>query len=228
MKTHLDREAPGAPLRSAEVVALQCSVAAGAEEGMVPVDILDARFFDENILVIIYRPRKREDGALYSIRRCVVVDGIIWLTRVNFVRADVHCDGRLRRAGVREERRSHDRWLYARSSDRRDVGTGERWTGMGPATASEDSVFDAYHVVFAFSDFLRASGSDVVAGRGRVSRGGGDAGCQRTGRAAGGVRAGRARADAGDHGRGGVGGGDGGDGGGVTASDLPRCRKLSH
>ncbi|KAJ3554550.1 hypothetical protein NM688_g3049 [Phlebia brevispora] len=61
VRTHHDKNALKAE-HTVEMAVLQCRVKLGAQEGMVCVDILDAQFFDENILVIIYRPRKREHG----------------------------------------------------------------------------------------------------------------------------------------------------------------------
>ena len=69
VKMLYDKNAVTSPPQSVEVAAVQCSVATSAQEGMVPVDVLDAQFFDENILMIVYRPRKREHGALWDAKR---------------------------------------------------------------------------------------------------------------------------------------------------------------
>ena len=65
VRLHHDKDV-AAPERPASVAVLQCAVALGAEGAMVPVEILDAEFFDDNILVIVYRPRQREHGAFES------------------------------------------------------------------------------------------------------------------------------------------------------------------
>ena len=62
VRLHHDKEV-SAPVRSVSVAVLQCAVPLGAEGAMAPVEVLDAEFFDDNTLVIVYRPRQREHGA---------------------------------------------------------------------------------------------------------------------------------------------------------------------
>lgn len=62
VRLHHDKDV-SAPERSVSVAVLQCAAPLGAEGAMVPVEILDAEFFDDNTLVIVYRPRQREHGA---------------------------------------------------------------------------------------------------------------------------------------------------------------------
>ena len=51
--------------QSINVVTLKCCIAPTAEGGAeVAIEVLNAEFFDEGILIIVYRPVDREHGAL--------------------------------------------------------------------------------------------------------------------------------------------------------------------
>ena len=51
--------------QSINVVTLKCCIAPTAEDGAeVAIEVLNAEFFDEEILIIVYRPVDREHGAL--------------------------------------------------------------------------------------------------------------------------------------------------------------------
>jgi len=55
---------------SINVVALRCCIAT-AEEGErdIPIEVLDAEFFDEQLLIIVYRPFDQEQGVFLRIGR---------------------------------------------------------------------------------------------------------------------------------------------------------------
>lgn len=63
VRTH-DKDLPSIPAQSLDVAALKCCATVEDEEGMVSVEVLDAEFFDENILVIVFRPSDRGRGEL--------------------------------------------------------------------------------------------------------------------------------------------------------------------
>lgn len=50
---------------SINVVALKCTIEGG--ESDIPIEVLDAEFFDDQILIIVYRAFDREHGACCEI-----------------------------------------------------------------------------------------------------------------------------------------------------------------